>query len=70
MGTGQWADAQWPWAAYQRNLRVQVDGGGGMVDYNPDGVEVSSPSMYGLETHILAEDGWGSYQYVGGPGVG
>jgi hypothetical protein len=70
MGSGQWADAQWPWAAYQRNLRVQVDSGGGMVDYNPDGVAVSSPSMYGLETHILAEDGWGSYQYVGGPGAG
>lgn len=70
MGSGQWADAQWPWAAYQRNLRVQVDAGGGMVDYTPDGVFVSSPSMYGLETHILAEDGWGSYQYVGGPGAG
>ena len=28
MGSGQWAESQWPWAAFQRNLRVQVDGGG------------------------------------------
>jgi hypothetical protein len=31
---------------------------------------VNSPSMYNLETHMLSGSGWGSYQWVGGPGAG
>lgn len=70
MGSGQWAESQWPWAAFQRNLRVQVDSGGSMDDYNPNSVVVNSPSMYDLETHMLSGSDWGSYQYLGGPGAG
>lgn len=70
MGSGQWADTQWPWAAYQRNLRFQADPSGSMVDFYPDGLNVSSPSMYGLETHMLSGEEWESYQYIGGPGAG
>jgi hypothetical protein len=70
MGSGQWAESQWPWAAFQRNLRVQVDSNGSMDDYNPNSVVVNSPSMYDLETHVLSGSEWGSYQWVGGPGAG
>lgn len=70
MGSGQWADAQWPWAAYQRNLMVQVDSAGTMDDFDADGLSVDSPSMYGLETHLRSGEGWGSYQWLGGPGAG
>jgi hypothetical protein len=70
MGSGQWAESQWPWAAFQRNLRVQIDGEGSMDDYNPNRVVVNSPSMYDLETHMLSGSSWGSYQWIGGPGAG
>jgi hypothetical protein len=70
MGSGQWAESQWPWAAFQRNLRVQVDGDGSMVDYNASSVVMNSPSMYDLEPHMLSGSSWGSYQWVGGPGAG
>jgi hypothetical protein len=26
--------------------------------------------MYDLETHMLSGSGWGSYQWLGGPGAG
>jgi hypothetical protein len=70
MGSGYWAGSQWPWAAFQRNLRVQVDAAGSMDDYNANGVVINSPSMYDLELHMLSGSDWGSYQYLGGPGAG
>ncbi len=70
MGSGYWAGSQWPWAAYQRNLRVQVGGDGSMEDYNPNSLVVNSPSMYDLEAHMLSGSEWGSYQWLGGPGAG
>lgn len=69
MGSGYWAEDQWPWAGYQRNLKVQVDRGGSLQDYNADSTFVDSPNMYDLEIHMLSGSDWGSYQWLGGPGA-
>src|SRR5207237_900337 len=61
MGSGFWAENQWPWAAYQRNLLFQDRSG--LHDYNADGVTVDSPNMYDLELHMLSGSDWGSYQW-------
>jgi hypothetical protein len=68
MGSGYWAENEWPWAAFQRNLRFQ-DRAGGMHDFNADSSVVDSPNMYDLEMHMLSGTDWGSYQWLGGPGA-
>jgi hypothetical protein len=69
MGSGYWAESGWPWSAYQRNLKLQVDRSGRLDDYNADKVIIDSPNMYNLETHMRSGTSWGSYQWVGGPGA-
>jgi hypothetical protein len=69
MGSGYWAENEWPWSAFQKNLKLQVDAAGTMQDYNADSVDVDSPNMYDLETHMLSGTDWESYQWLGGPGA-
>ena len=69
MGSGFWAESQWPWAAYQRNLLVQ-DRSGALRDFNADSTVVENPNMYDLEIHMKSGTDWGSYQWLGGPGAG
>jgi hypothetical protein len=69
MGSGYWPEYGWQWAAYQRNLLVQTDRGGGLSDY--DGVGwASDTDMYDIETHMKSGESWGSYFWMGGPGAG
>jgi hypothetical protein len=69
MGSGYWAEDEWPWAGFQKNLKVQVDRAGSLQDYNADSTVVDSPNMYDLEMHMLSGSDWGSYQWLGGPGA-
>jgi hypothetical protein len=67
MGSGYWPEYGWQWAAYQRNLLVQT-AGGGLSDF--DGVGwASDPDMYDIETHMKSGETWGSYFWMGGPGL-
>lgn len=68
MGSGYWPENGWRWSAYERNLRVQTERGGGLADY--DGVGWSTaPDMYDIETHMKSGSSWGSYLWLGGPGA-
>lgn len=68
MGSGYWPEYGWQWAAYQRNLLVQTDRGGGLSDF--DGVGwASDPDMYDIEAHMKSGESWGSYFWMGGPGA-
>lgn len=69
MGSGYWAESEWPWAAFQKNLRYQ-DRSGALQDYSADTIAIEQPTMYDLETHMVSGTDWGSYQWVGGPGAG
>ena len=51
MGTGFYAAAGWPYAAFQRLLKYQVDASGTLLDY--DGAPfVTDPREYDLERHM------------------
>jgi hypothetical protein len=69
MGSGYWPEYGWQWAAYQRNLRVQTERGGGLSDFDGMG-SASDPDMYDIETHMKSGGDWGSYFWMGGPGSG
>lgn len=66
--SGFWAEDGWQWAAYQRNLLFQ-DRSGALHDYSAGSTVVDSSNMCDLETHMLSETSWGSYQWLGGPGA-
>ena len=70
MGSGYWAGSGWPWAAYQRNLRVQIDRGGNLADYDGGSGWASDPDMYDIDGHMRSGGSWGSYMWLGGPGAG
>jgi hypothetical protein len=70
MGSGYWPEYRWPWAAYMRSLRYQSGVGGSMSQYNADTTFASDPDLYDLETHMKSGSTWGSYLWLGGPGVG
>jgi hypothetical protein len=71
MGSGSQAAAGWNKAAYLRNLRVQSDLNGTMV--NSDGIaasDVAAPGgadPYTIVVEMNSATAWGSYAYVGGP---
>jgi hypothetical protein len=69
MGSGYWAKDGWTWAAYQSNLLVQTDRGGGLSGYNGAGW-ASDPGMYSVVTQMNSGTNWGSYFWLGGPGAG
>lgn len=69
MGSGYWPEYRWPFAAYMHNLRVQTDRESRLEDY--DGKPfVTDLDMYDLELHMKSGESWGSYFWLGGPGIG
>jgi hypothetical protein len=70
MGSGYWAEYEWPWSAYMRSLRYQSDTNGGMSQYNASTVFASDPDLYDLENHMNSGTTWNSYFWLGGPGAG
>jgi Neprosin len=70
MGSGYFAEIEWPWAAYIRNLQYQSDANGGLTQYNAGTVFASDPNLYDLENHMNSGSTWGSYFWLGGPGAG
>jgi hypothetical protein len=71
MGSGLQAQDGWAKAAFARNLRVQTDTVGTMLNDNGTGYADSankcSPDPYDIQTHMNSGTNWGSYFYVGGP---
>jgi neprosin-like protein len=72
MGSGRHAQDGWTFAAFQRNLRNQVDPNGSMV--NNDGAAETDTANggvnpYTIQMNMNSATSWGSYFYVGGPSV-
>jgi Neprosin len=61
MGSGYWAEDGWTYAAYQSNLLVQTDRGGGMSDYDGGAGWTSDPTLWDIITHMKSGSNWGSY---------
>jgi hypothetical protein len=70
MGSGYWAEFEWPWSGYMRSLRYQSNTSGGMSQYNATTVFASDPNLYDLENHMNSGTTWNSYFWLGGPGAG
>ena len=68
MGSGYWAEDGWTYSAYQSNLLVQTDRGGGMSDYDGGAGWTSDPTLWDIITHMKSGSNWGSYFWMGGPG--
>jgi hypothetical protein len=71
MGSGRQAAAGWTNAAYQRNLRIQLNPSGAMVNFN-GGPEVDTANNcpnnpYTIQCFMNSGINWYSYQYYGGP---
>jgi hypothetical protein len=76
MGSGEFAESRWTHSAYVHHILTQTD-----VSKEPDGHNDSNrayngflqsfnydPKRYDLENHASDAGGWGSYQWLGGPG--
>ncbi len=70
MGSGYWAENEWPWAAFQRNLRYQSGTSGTMATYNAGSCWATDSNEYDIECHMNSGGSWGSYFWWGGPGAG
>lgn len=70
MGSGYWAENEWPYAAYQRNLLYQSDTNGNMSTYIADSSWASDTNEYDLTSNMNSGTSWGSYFWLGGPGAG
>lgn len=74
MGSGLQAAAGWGRAAYLRNLRIQSDMSGTMVDNNgtasSDAAVAGGADPYTIEMGMNSGGSWGSYIFVGGPTQG
>jgi hypothetical protein len=68
MGTGYFAEYQWPYAAFQRLLRYQTDANGSMSDYDGSSI-ITDSKEYDAELHMNSGTNWGSYFWFGGPGA-
>jgi hypothetical protein len=68
MGTGYFAESEWPYAAFQRLLRYQTNADGAMADYNGSNI-VTDSKEYDVESHMNSGTNWGSYFWFGGPGA-
>jgi hypothetical protein len=71
MGSGWQAQGGWTHAAYLRNLRLQSDLNGTMVNNNgsasSDTGTGSGSNPYDIEDFMNSGGSWGSYLFVGGP---
>jgi hypothetical protein len=70
MGSGYWAEYEWPYAAYQRNLLYQSDTNGNMSTYVADTAWATDVKEYDITSHMNSGTSWGSYFWLGGPGAG
>jgi hypothetical protein len=72
MGSGRFAEEGWKKSAYIHNMRVQTGReGAGMGDFDGTAdVRASDSHLYDIEAHFKSGTSWGSYVYVGGPGIG
>ena len=68
MGSGQFAEAGWDYAAFESNLRYQSDRSGGMTDLNGTGSAENS-ALYDYQLHMKSGGSQGSYLLLGGPGA-
>lgn len=70
MGSGRQAQDGWTKAAFVRNLRVQSDTAGAMVNSNGSAESDTAnggSNPYDVQMHMNSGSTWGSYAYVGGP---
>ncbi len=68
MGTGYFAEYQWPYAAFQRLLRYQTNANGTMTNYNGSSI-ITDSKEYDTELHMNSGTDWNSYFWFGGPGA-
>jgi Neprosin len=69
MGSGEFADAGWPYAGYQHNVQVQTGTDGTMTDLNGF-PSAEDSSRYDIVQTMLSGTTWASYFFAGGPGAG
>jgi len=69
MGSGEFADAGWPYAGYQHNAQVQTGTDGTMTDLNGF-PSAEDSSYYDIVQTMLSGTTWASYFFAGGPGAG
>jgi hypothetical protein len=71
MGSGYQAAGGWAKSAYLRNLRVQTDMNGTMVENNgyasTDAAVSGGADPYTVALDMESDSSWGSYFFVGGP---
>ena len=71
MGSGYQASGGWTKAAYLRNLRVQTDMNGTMVENNGyasrDAAVSGGADPYTITLDMESSSSWDSYFFVGGP---
>jgi hypothetical protein len=67
MGSGNFAEYEWTWSAYQSNTQLQTDGDGTMLDSNGS-PSAENSAMYDIESYMQSGSSWGSYFWFGGPG--
>jgi hypothetical protein len=71
MGSGFQASGGWMKAAYVRNIRLQTDMNGTMVDNNgvgsTDAALPGGANPYSIAMDMESGSNWGSYFFVGGP---
>jgi len=67
MGSGQFASAWWQYAAYQRHLQY-IDTNYNTIDVTPTS-SVTNSNCYSMASgYDGTGDGWGAYEFLGGPG--
>jgi len=69
MGSGYFANQRWPWAAYIRNMKKQINREGGLADFNGT-AWATDTAKYTAEDHFRSGTDWESYLWLGGPGAG
>jgi hypothetical protein len=69
MGSGNFAEDEWTWSAYQSNTQIQTDGNGTMADSNGSS-SAENTAMYDILLDMQSGGSWGSYFWFGGPGAG
>ncbi len=70
MGSGRQAQDGWTHAAFVRNLRVQSNSAGAMVNSNGSAESDTAnggSNPYDVQMHMNSGSTWGSYAWVGGP---
>jgi hypothetical protein len=69
MGSGEFAQKGYPYAAYENNLLAQDNPDGAMTQFNGSPYAENS-AYYDIDQYMLSGTSWGSYFYAGGPGDG